>query len=163
MKKRFFLFSSIIYFSLNNCSFAGELTFPPKQFLEGIIEKTIPLPNDFDKKPSYKDVIISVKGILSKKSFRNEFFDKWEVGKEYGDCEDFALEVKADLSKKGFGDKFLKLVIVIFKENENHVILKIETLDKGIIYFDTINGIFLKNKYPIKKQQFDGKFLWKTA
>lgn len=138
------------------------LNYIPYQYIDAINNKKIYQTNNkSNQKPTYLVVKTLADIILKNSKPTEDKYESWDIYKYNKDCEDYALELQAELARYGYGNQYSNIVIVELYKNSYHALLEIQTEDKGIVYFDNLDGISKTFDYKIIVKQQDGYKFWK--
>lgn len=81
----------------------------------------------------------------------------WAYPTEVGDCEDFVLEKRRELMKRGFSASNLLITVVRKPDGEGHAVLTVRTMDGDFILDNLDEGVRLWSDTPYRfmKRQAD--------
>jgi predicted transglutaminase-like cysteine proteinase len=81
----------------------------------------------------------------------------WSYPTDVGDCEDFVLEKRRELMKRGFAAANLLITVVRKPDGEGHAVLTVRTMDGDFILDNLDEGVRLWSETPYRfmKRQAD--------
>ena len=89
----------------------------------------------------------------------------WSYPNAQGDCEDFALEKRKRLMRKGFAASNLLMTVVRKPDGEGHAVLTVRTAQGDFILDNLDNGVKLWTQTPyrfLKRQSASNSGRWVT-